>query len=346
MIPNGKAAIYLYCSDRSLKIIDFVQINDQNVFDLPLLPDSYMIYLANPGKCKINTMLGPKPGELILNVAEGESYYVKVKSISKVFFCSSKLYLSTPEIAIKEITKCNYRPNVFISEKYRTIALVSTTITEPELPELPAINAKLFNSYVRKIWNRIVEIEKTNLGIIRETAAKQLKTYFNATILWGDSLNKMPEVIELKKKYNFTPTAYMKNGTPYPPIISDSCDLQLYPEIHGKTYENKNSPIYFLAPLKEIAHKVNADMIVAINFYFSLDFPAYSSIIELYINASVVMMTPEGNIISRDNETICVADGISGDNEYDFQVAASEFPMVFGYMLEKITANLAEKTEK
>jgi hypothetical protein len=343
-IPRGKAAIYVYRCDKASSFIDFVQINDKNAFELPLLSKRCMVYFAVPGKNKINMMRGRNPEDLLLVVSEGESYYVR--STPKVK--GSTMTLVTPEIALKELKKAEFRekPNVYNTNKYKAIALVSTTITEPELPTLPAIDASFLNAKVRKIWDKIIEIEKGEIGFINESVARQLRTCFNTSILWGDTLNKTPGMPELIEKYNYVPIAYTKKRTPYQAIVADSGYFTLYPHMPGEPNQLMDSPLFFLVPLKEIAQKVKSDLIVAVNFFISLNFEYGSSANQFYINASTVFMTPDGKIISREKNSLLVGEAIEGDNERDFLVAVREFPMLFGDTLDKIITNLKKEEGK
>ena len=106
-IPAGKAVVYIYrVSTYAVAIHYRVNANDRPVMNTHLYIDSYMVYLADPGKVELWAEMGKHHESLTVDAEAGKSYFVEGSVVSDAWTSMPHFTLVPEEKALKKIRKC------------------------------------------------------------------------------------------------------------------------------------------------------------------------------------------------------------------------------------------------
>ena len=343
-IPPGKAVIYIYWPNFVWnKYSYFVTVNDKPASNLPLFPKGCLVYYAEPGICVIN--LKPlKNGDLVVQVNEGEKYFVRGVYDSG----PTTFRLFNPAEALKDLRGCwvYKKPDIIDSDNFRTIALLSVTMSKP-IPGSTFGDETYYNLEAYPVMKQIIDLEKVNVYSLRETAARELKEYFKAGILYGDSLNRKSQIPALKEKYDSTST-FELDGKYYPSLITVNDDLIPFPGYKTDIdWFFRHDEIY-RPVIAEISQSIKADIFAICNTNFVLyssgkDFNIYGTI---GLDTRLYFFNPEGTLLMEGKKEQMLSGNRAEYDIRDYENALGLFPVNFDLLLEDFTLKINKKLNK
>jgi len=345
-IPRSKAMIYVYSLSNNLFGSDLIEINGKLLSYLPVRKNGCLIYITEPGNYILKPIRMGSGKMLRITINEQESLFIKcIKQSGR-----DALELIPAEIARKELKKCSLIEKQFTvsSPKYKTIILASTMFSQPEIPAVPFIDAAFVRKEVNNNIGKIIEIEQNNLSALKSQTAMELAKYFNARVLFVDSLNEESEIVSLNQKFN---KIYKDdiNEISYPIIIADSIDLKPLPYFTYPRFKNgEDLHIFFentenLTPVWEISKCINTDLTAMVVYYFSFDMTG--GITDLGINARILLMSHAGKVITNTTKKMYVKFKYN-TFEQDIFDAVNLFPCVLPQALEEITYRISSDNLK
>ena len=328
-IPKNKGVIYVYLPSKIRNVEDYVFINGKLASDFPLYEHGCLIYFADSGINAINAWLWSKD-DLVVYVNPGESVFIK-----GLYATGKTSFRQIPsDIARKELMKYKIydKRSGIKSEKCRSIALISTTISKP-------VGTNAYNEGVeRKLLEDIVKIEKPYLNWIRETTAKELKKYFSAPVIFGDSLNSMPEIKKLKPKYSKSLQFMLDENRSVPYILSDSLDLKPFSHFRGDITKFFKDTANYKPIIREIGQAAKTDIIAVCNTNSFID----GSFI-IYLNTDLFLFYPDGSLFATAGKSVRSSQVSSVYFAADFCEALRLFPITLTLTLEEMISDLMKK---
>jgi hypothetical protein len=341
-IPKDKAVVYIYWPNNKTGGMDYVYVNDRLASFLPLYSKGCLIYFADPGTNVFSAKLWRR-GDLVLQIYPNESVFIRG------FYMTGETSFRRipPDEARNDLKKCNIYEKQCIadSERFKSIALVSTTISKAELPILPLLDASAFNEKVYSILGKIVAMQKLNLYQIRETAAREISAYFNAKVLFGDSLNCKPEMQELRKKHD-TISPVIINGKSYPGLVTLNDDIKPFPDYKDNINRFFKDPDNYKEIISEIGQSLKTDLIAVCNMNYTLSTNSYAftGVVNLY--TQLYLFSADGTLVAKGDKVLQSSGSISGNNIQDFENALKMLPSALDLILEEITCGLYVEMSK
>jgi hypothetical protein len=341
-IPQGKAVMYIYWPNSAAFGYDFVFINDKPVSYLPLYPKGCLVYFADPGINIINSK-NMRKGDLVVQVSEGEKIYIRgfyntgTTSFRRI----------SPVSALKDLAKCRLyeKQNILDPGNFRSVALVSVTISKPSFPDLPMLDASAFNQKVYSIMGQIVEMQKYQIDNLREITAGELKKYFSANVLYGDSLNLEPEMVILRNKYQSAPTVEI-NERIYPALITGSQDLMPFNGYQNDIDLFFKNPDNYSGIIAEIAQSFKTDLVAICNTNYVLSANTLGISGTIYLLTHLYLFNPDGSLLIQGHKSLTPGKDINGRKIEEFEDALNLFPYTLDLILENITYDMKGKLKK
>jgi hypothetical protein len=341
-IPEDKAVVYIYWPNMAPGGMEYVIVNDRFASFLPLYSRGCLVYIADPGINVFNTSNSRK-GNLVLQIYPGESVFIQ-----GIFKSGETTFRRIPPAAaLKELNKCRlYEKQCIIdSDKFRSIALLSTTISRADLPITPILDASAFNERVYSILDKIVAMQKINLYQLRDNVAHEISQYFKAKVVFGDSLNLIPEVKELQKKYNKI-NQIMINDKSYPALVTIQDDIKPFSSYNDNCNHFFRDDDKYKEIISEIGHVLKTDLIAICNMNYSLYTNSYSLGGGINLNTQLFLFSPDGTLVAKGDKMLTSSGSISGNSIRDYENALKMLPSTLDLILEEITCDLCDKMKK
>ncbi|MCX6244954.1 MAG: hypothetical protein NTU98_09645 [Bacteroidetes bacterium] len=226
---------------------------------------------------------------------------------------------------------------------FRKIALVVTTMEKPTGPSLPLDNAVRIQNQIDKILEDIIKVEQDRLNWIRETTVQQLSNTFRAKVLWGDSLNSLTGIRNLKPKYKRVVSVMLDARRSYPLFVADTGDLKPFLTYYSDAEKFFSKPANYQTIIDEIGHTLQTDLIAVCNVHFSIKVMVTYHI---YVTTEVFLFYPDGTLLSGGSGSTEGVKNTSMKDVLDYKSALSVFPTSLYLALEEIKQDISKKQKK
>jgi hypothetical protein len=230
-------------------------------------------------------------------------------------------------------------------EKVKKIALVSTMIGKVDQQIFPLIDAAIFNAKVNKIADDIFEMEKRNVDKLRDRVGESLAANFKVNVIYGDSLYKLSEYGELKKKFDFK-RALDTNNERFPFIIIPKKEINPFMFEKGNviSYFNETEKNY-TQPISSIANKLKVELVAVSYSYISTGAGSFGISGVAQAITYLFIFDKKGNLISS-STNFSKGTVVSGSNVDHFNTEIDNLMGMIDPMMIKVYEKFAENKKQ
>jgi hypothetical protein len=335
-IPPGKAVLYIFWPNHVVGGEEYVTINDQPASFLPLYSRGCLVFITDPGIYIINAVKR-KGSDLVVQVKEGEKVFIQ-----GIYKSGETPFRKVPEkSALREVRSCKLYEKQFLigSDKIKSIAMISTTISEPQLPGFPGSD---FTTNVDLKMNHIIEYEKARIREFRDFLGDKLGEYFGGKILFGDSLALLSGMKTLKERYE--PPVRDAGNLPSNSFVSLSDDLVPFSNYRGDIDDFFSDKENYEPVISEIGTLLQADYISICNTRLIMrsadDFGTCGTI---RLAVGFYLFRKDGSLVENISDTKLLESIVKGNDPESFKSAIDQFPYLLVPVLERLTYKLSKE---